>query len=262
MPPPIRTLTDPQDSNSHQDRMLKVLVAALRKAGRSLKAIVVEPTASHLLQGIVNPTIGFPAILLSFEPQAWTPMLPLPNLSRLRLDLSQDHHTNSNMRKIYSSYQGGRLARFLAPLTNLEDVYIRVQSALLADGDKRRNILTLHHVFGSTTFSKLRVLHLDSFWLEPSHLISFLLKHKSSLEEVTLSSVHLGGLRNRAHPILLPIFHGSGLMLGSVRRHCPKNGRTWQRPVKSCQGYKAWPLSVLSLQWTGRRWIRRRLQHW
>ena len=198
-PLPMQTLLDEHSATWEQNAIVTMFLIALAKAGRSLRTLVVQPTSSHVLQGMAERLDSFPAMRIQFGPLTEPPTpQPLLNLTRLHLDLSQDQCINIMARR--REIRESEIPLLLKSLSKLEELYIKVQSPLQDFRAVRGPSLTIENISGNVTLPKLRSLQLDSFWIQAEGLCECLNRHVLTLKELTLSNMNLGGLIHWSHP--------------------------------------------------------------
>ena len=173
------------------------ILFALERAGHSIKQFTIMPTSNAAL-GRASPSLFcLPGMSLNFDRflryRYNLFSVPLVHLTKLHIDLADEDFWKES-RSLQDSVGKGGLAHFLKGLCKLDDIYIRLHTIKKTRGRHRVMPTPLERVFGEGVFRYLRWLKLDSLWLDPSELCRFLVRHQSTLEELTLSNINLSGV--------------------------------------------------------------------
>ncbi|KAK3722412.1 hypothetical protein LTR37_002403 [Vermiconidia calcicola] len=200
MPPPYHTLLSPKSASVKQDQVFLTLLSALSDAGRSLQRFGIESSDNRALgRPDTQHFAVFPGMLIHFDHLSKTTLKhvtqPLRRLHSLHIDLADEDKATSNIVQMYQCIGEGGLARFLATLTSLEHLHVRIHTQCTIAGPfpaVHTVVVPLQKIFGSSVFPRLRRLSLDSLWLEPTELCDLLLRHGATLEQLTLANINLG----------------------------------------------------------------------
>ncbi len=202
MPPPFAALCDDDLLRKRQNQSFNAILGALSKSACTIRSLTIEAGRAITIPAIVSDYMAFPGMLLDFRsrtvPGPKLKIRALRRLKRLHLDLREegidpvDCHA---LRRRLKRVRGLGLTRILARLEQLEEIQIRLAPSQIAFGHGRyeTTCIPLKSIFRGTTFARLHNLRLDSFWLEPDELCSFILSHQVTLAELTLTNINLGG---------------------------------------------------------------------
>ena len=263
MPPPYHTLLSPKAASVRQDQVSLTLLSALSDAGRSLQRFGIESSDNRALgRPDTQHFAVFPGMLIHFDHLSKTTLRhvtqPLRRLSSLHIDLADEDMPTSNIIKMHQCISEGGLARFLAQLTSLEHLHVRIQTQCTIAGPfpaVHTVVVPLQKVFGSSVCPCLRRLSLDSLWLEPTELCNLLSRHGGTLEQLTLANINLGETNRGRHLVpgittLLPPAQRSSHFLPTA----PVPVTEWTQVARTChelpklQGLKIEAPSV-SVDW-------------
>ncbi|KAK5746884.1 hypothetical protein LTR17_000515 [Elasticomyces elasticus] len=206
MPPPFLAGGDPFSAWEVQNFAFSVLMNCLSTGKNKIENLEIMPSSAALLSPLTK-AFRFPAMVPEFEvldelDHADTTrdefMENFKTLKTLNLSLSNIHGVLSPTILDEKVTNVKSLRNFFGGLETLDTLTLSLRAQYFDE----TTITSLDDVFGHRTFARLRHIRLVDFWLEPTELCDFLLKHASTLETIALIDINLGGIGNL--PLLRP----------------------------------------------------------
>lgn len=245
MPCPLRTLSGLIHNSLFEGEAFMMILSTLSRSGRLLRRFSMASSGRHVALGPIASKLfraAFPGMVFGGDgfmvsKPAALPRLarPLRHLKELRLDFDDQHMKGSSLRTFN---QKGGLRDFLAQLTELETMSLRMLSTEATDGMYHMAHIPFSLIFGNTIFRALRELRLSDLWTEPPELCELFSRHASTLEDIALVGMNLGDTA-RTHTLYPGTLLEEG---GGARSTFPE----WEAVAKTCQAMPK--LAGLSLE--------------
>ncbi|KAK3616914.1 hypothetical protein LTR56_025631 [Elasticomyces elasticus] len=206
MPPPFLAGGDPFSAWEVQNFAFSVLMNCLSTGKNKIESLEIMPSPAAFLSPLTK-AFTFPAMVPEFGV-----LDELDHANAARDEFMANFRTlktlNLSMTNIRGVLSPTILDEKVANVKSMRDFFGALETldtltlGLRAEYFEETTAVSLEDVFGNHKFARLRHIRLADFWLEPTELCDFLLKHASTLETIALININLGGIGNL--PLLRP----------------------------------------------------------
>ena len=231
-PPPLKVF-EPKfyDDPDHRVFAFDLVLHALHGAERTLHHIdVAEVENDEVRRQVRREQLRPVHMLVRFD---YLNPLELARAADTLKDLRSLHLSFFDFRtSLVHAASQGKMRKIISGMTSLESLELKFDGFPMvrsSTGLQDAAIIPLADILGTGTFSRLRNLRLERFWLEADELCEFLLRHSSTLQTLALDYIRLEATEQVERD-------DDGAGMESSEKQVPEESESdWYHVAKVCQ---------------------------